>query len=176
MWAPKRYPRRWLPPLISSFGHVHVPHVPRKYGKWYIPADLWQQELWMREARERGEDLSNYPDPEFDKAEGDADLHKLWREKPLTEVQEQMRVMASQIVNVYSAKLYKQYIKKQHGARIPHYLTRVETPPPEKSNVRKSGYNGRLYGNGSSGHNLPRISAGTVHGRSPVAGRDDDDD
>jgi len=104
--------------------HHREPREQRKYGAWYVPVKFWGADLAWREGKK-------VLPPSFKayqaqcgilSAESDVDAHEA--------------KVSEQILNLYSSKMYKDYVLKT-GQPVPHYLTKVEAVVRSKQPTRR---------------------------------------
>ncbi|KAJ1626923.1 hypothetical protein T492DRAFT_909672 [Pavlovales sp. CCMP2436] len=118
---PKQVPNTWNRPqskaLAKPATSTHLP-----FGAWYLPNEAWGK-LAPPHDSEAAAELAHIRDPSVILADGDpaADLAAAG--------------ITSKLSTLYSSRMYKDYLR-QHGARVPSFLQRVETP---KAGQRRTG-------------------------------------
>jgi len=119
-------PPRSLPPPS------HPPSSRHHYGAWYLPIQSWKDMSTNQQGGWNDRGLSDPPNthPEFTKRnllrfKIKLSKRQLDEELRQEELQRLQSKVDSQLANLYSGKMYKEYIQK-HGQRVPHYLEKVE--------------------------------------------------
>ena len=93
-----------------------------QYGAWYLPTDSWESRAQGGIGVPKGGRGANG-------ASGSAAVAGVGGDAEGEEDADGNRLDA--IPKLYSSKMYKEYLKSQKHARMPHYLTRVEDSPKQ---------------------------------------------
>ena len=134
-----------------------IPPTPkREYGAWYIPPEMWDHDMKKNRSAKGGRSGSRSVDAMGGmigmgslslggRLSGDKGRKGSTMEDDLTELEIHEANIRDQIPNQFSSKMYKEYIRKK-GGRLPHYLDRVQSPPPmTKGNAQAVSPRGREH-------------------------------
>ena len=121
-----------------EWGKRIPPSPKQEYGAWYIPPEAWESDMrLMSKNKDKKKLVQLMGDTLWNTSIFDDTRKGSGIEKGLTELEVQEAQISEQIPNQYSSKMYKEYIRKKQG-RLPHYLDRVPSPPPEVGRPTKT--------------------------------------
>lgn len=119
--APQRKEAAGAPKAASSSRH----EIRQQYGAWYLPVEQWSSRTATGSPPKEGEEARAKKQGRAEEARREASAE----DEGWSEAEEKLNGEHAELIpQLYSSKLYKEYLREKRIHRIPHYLSRVEEP------------------------------------------------
>jgi hypothetical protein len=121
---PKPVENTWNRPQVRSKPSASEAKL-LPFGAWYLPPEAWGKPAPPHDG-EAAVTIAHVRDPSLIQSKGDSASDA------------DASGITSKLGPLYSSRMYKDYLRS-HGARVPEYLLRVETPKPGQKRQAAAG-------------------------------------